>query len=156
MGWSHHIPANTSCWPNVGLTLGQRRRRWANVSPTLDQRLVFAVKAKSRSGVKRVHLIGQNIWYILLRLKPPRLADNEVRKGLFDRFSSVNFSILLSSSGNPSSPWYCRAKYSNERSCNISLGTPPYLQSELKHFKHLSNLPGAWLFNNWKLSFMYN
>ena len=35
-------PANTRRWPNVGLTLGQRRRRWANVSPTFDQRLVFA------------------------------------------------------------------------------------------------------------------
>ena len=28
-------------WPNVGLLLGQRRRRWANSKPTLGQRLMF-------------------------------------------------------------------------------------------------------------------
>ena len=37
-------PANTRRWPNVGLMLGQRRRRWANVCPTFVQRLVFAGK----------------------------------------------------------------------------------------------------------------
>ena len=42
--WRFAIPANTRRWPNVGLTLGQRRRRWADVSPTLGQRLVFAEK----------------------------------------------------------------------------------------------------------------
>ena len=35
-------PANTRRWPSVGLMLGQRRRQWANISPTLDQRLLFA------------------------------------------------------------------------------------------------------------------
>ena len=35
-------PANTRRWTNVGLMLGQRRRRWANINPTLVQRLVFA------------------------------------------------------------------------------------------------------------------
>ena len=29
-------------WTNAGLTLGQRRRQWANVSPAVGQRLVFA------------------------------------------------------------------------------------------------------------------
>ena len=33
--------ANTRRWPNVGLTLSQRRRRWANVSKILGQRLVL-------------------------------------------------------------------------------------------------------------------
>ena len=28
---------NTRCWPRVGLMLGQRRRRWTNNKPTLDQ-----------------------------------------------------------------------------------------------------------------------
>ena len=37
-----HIPANTKRWPYVGLMLGQRRRRWANIKPTLGQPLVFA------------------------------------------------------------------------------------------------------------------
>ena len=35
-------PASTRRWPIVGLTLDQRRGRWANVSPTVGQRLVFA------------------------------------------------------------------------------------------------------------------
>ena len=34
--------ANTTRWPNAGLMLAQRRRRWANISPALVQRVVFA------------------------------------------------------------------------------------------------------------------
>ena len=29
-------------WPNVGLLLAHRLRRWPNSKPALDQRLVFA------------------------------------------------------------------------------------------------------------------
>ena len=36
------IPTNTIRWPNAGLMLAQRRRRWANISPALGQRVVFA------------------------------------------------------------------------------------------------------------------
>ena len=36
------IPENTRRWPNVGLMLGHGRRRWANIYPTLGQRLVIA------------------------------------------------------------------------------------------------------------------
>ena len=35
-------PANMKRWPNVGLLLAQRRRRWTNSKPALDQRLLFA------------------------------------------------------------------------------------------------------------------
>ena len=35
-------PTNTRRWPNVGLMLVQRRRRWANMKPTLGRRHVFA------------------------------------------------------------------------------------------------------------------
>ena len=35
-------PAKMRRWPNVGLLLGQRRRRWANSKPTLFQRLKIA------------------------------------------------------------------------------------------------------------------
>ena len=34
-------PANTRRWPNAGLLLAQRRRRWVNISPALSQSLVF-------------------------------------------------------------------------------------------------------------------
>ena len=41
--WTHDAaPANTIRWPNVGSKLGRRRRRWANIEPTLGQRIVFA------------------------------------------------------------------------------------------------------------------
>ena len=43
------IPADTRCWPNVGLKLGRRRRRWPNFNPTLSQRLVsLGLYGKSR------------------------------------------------------------------------------------------------------------
>ena len=38
----HHSPENTKRWPNVGLMLVQRLRRWANINPTLGERLVSA------------------------------------------------------------------------------------------------------------------
>ena len=36
------FPANTRCWPNVGLMLGQWRRQWADISPALGHQLVCA------------------------------------------------------------------------------------------------------------------
>ena len=36
------IPANMSRWSNVGVMLGQRLRRWPNITPALDQRFVLA------------------------------------------------------------------------------------------------------------------
>ena len=36
------ILANTRYLSGVGLMLGHRRRRWANINPTLGQSLVFA------------------------------------------------------------------------------------------------------------------
>ena len=36
-------PANVLFFgPNAGVMLDQRRRRWANINPTLGQRLLFA------------------------------------------------------------------------------------------------------------------
>ena len=35
------IPTSTTDFPNAGLMLAQRRRRWANISPALGQRVVF-------------------------------------------------------------------------------------------------------------------
>ena len=36
------VPRNTRRWNNVGLMMAQRRRRWANIKPTLAQRLMFS------------------------------------------------------------------------------------------------------------------
>ena len=40
--FSLHFPANTIHSANVGLMLGQRRRRWPNIKPTLAERIVLA------------------------------------------------------------------------------------------------------------------
>ena len=37
-----HYPSNRIHWANVGLMLGQRRRRWPNIKPALAQCIVFA------------------------------------------------------------------------------------------------------------------
>ena len=51
------IPANTTHWSNVGLMLGQRRRRWANIKPTLFQSVVFAgIVHKSLRRVRETDL----------------------------------------------------------------------------------------------------
>ena len=47
----HAIPANTRCWPNVGLKLAHRLRRWPNISPTLGQRLVVAGMSYQYDGM---------------------------------------------------------------------------------------------------------
>ena len=36
-----YCSVNTVCWTNVGSMLGQRRRRWPNIDPTLVQHLMF-------------------------------------------------------------------------------------------------------------------
>ena len=46
--------ANTTPSTNVGLMLAQRRRRWANIKPTLDQRLVFAGTVNAASTPQSV------------------------------------------------------------------------------------------------------
>ena len=38
-----YISASTRCCSNACMKLSQRRRRWANIKPSLDKRLVFAV-----------------------------------------------------------------------------------------------------------------
>ena len=43
-----HNPANMRRWPNVGLLLGQRRRRSTNNNSTLGQRIMFAGKWENR------------------------------------------------------------------------------------------------------------
>ena len=44
-------PANLKRSPNVGLLLGQRRRRWANSKSTMGQRLLFPdMKLTSQHG----------------------------------------------------------------------------------------------------------
>ena len=56
-------------WPNVGLLLGQRRRRLANSDPTLAQCLMFAGLASSVTTMEvkaiEFHRIG-TILYIYI------------------------------------------------------------------------------------------
>ena len=48
-------PANTRHSPNAGPMLGQRRRRWINIGPALDQSIVF-------SGLYRCLQKTQNVY----------------------------------------------------------------------------------------------
>ena len=72
-------PANTIRWTNIGLMLAHRLRLWANINPTLVQRLVFAgrggwtdiltpskVRCVTRIGVTHVTLCWERglSWYI--------------------------------------------------------------------------------------------
>ena len=41
LGRPKYHPAITGRWPNAGLMLGQRRRRWLSINPALGQRLMF-------------------------------------------------------------------------------------------------------------------
>ena len=40
--------ATQQSWPNVGLMLAQRRRRWADIRPALDQRFVFVRQSHNK------------------------------------------------------------------------------------------------------------
>ena len=48
-------PANTTHCNNVGLMLGQRRRRWSNFKPTLFQIVVFAEQVTRSAILTCVH-----------------------------------------------------------------------------------------------------
>ena len=39
---NERLPSKHEALPNAKLMLGQRRRQWGNISPTLGQRFVFA------------------------------------------------------------------------------------------------------------------
>ena len=53
---AHSFPANTICWPNAGLMLAQRRRRWDNFKPALGQQIVFAGLAAAASDLEFLRL----------------------------------------------------------------------------------------------------
>ena len=52
--------AITTRWPNAGLMLAQRSRRWANINPALGQRLMFA--ADPATGLPAALVIDTPAW----------------------------------------------------------------------------------------------
>ena len=73
--------------------LGQRRRRWANISPTMVQRLVFAGKALNLSvafSKERQHfLVGHYIFIYNIFWRHYSLSHkNSVSKYLFRKYLS--------------------------------------------------------------------
>ena len=57
-----HIPANTKGSPDVGLPLGQRRRRWPDINPILGERFALTRQALGKE------LIGLHLRpYVSLR-----------------------------------------------------------------------------------------
>ena len=57
--------ANTIRWSDVGWMLGQRRRRWASINPTLGQHLVFAGIS---TGEVDIHLVIQLTHHVVITL----------------------------------------------------------------------------------------
>ena len=47
------LPSNTKHWPNAGLMLDQRLRRWPNIKPALGQCFVFAGRRGSDDAAVR-------------------------------------------------------------------------------------------------------
>ena len=80
-------PANKWRPSKIGLTLGQRQRRWSIINPALDRRLVFSGKIQS-SEQKRL----TRIW-IVIGDDPP-MAQHCANIGLIYRGFSIEFSIL--------------------------------------------------------------
>ena len=54
--FDHHHPAGTRHRPDDGSMLGQRRRRWTNIDPSLGQCLVFAWQCPLSSHCSGLHL----------------------------------------------------------------------------------------------------
>ena len=50
-GYVTFSPANMRRYPNVGLLLAHRLRRWPNSKPTLGQRLMFGGRYRTRPCV---------------------------------------------------------------------------------------------------------
>ena len=55
-------PVNTISWPDAGLMLGQRQRRWANIKRALGQHLVFAgLSVGGETDVRRQNLTSIDV-----------------------------------------------------------------------------------------------
>ena len=54
-GGLHDHIAHTTRWPTAGLILAKNRRRWANTSPELDERVGFAGQSKKIHYIKPRH-----------------------------------------------------------------------------------------------------
>ena len=85
---SLHIPANTTRWPNAGLMLAQRRRRWANISPALGQRVVFAGINSSWDDHPRGML------NYALKIAYPRILSVENDPTIYSVSNSISDNIL--------------------------------------------------------------
>ena len=60
-------PANTTHWVNAVLMLGQRRRRWSNISTALTQCIVFAGNVVSRHRDPQLQVGGNYLYWFNLR-----------------------------------------------------------------------------------------
>ena len=60
------IPANMRRWPNVGLPLAHRLRRWLNSKPTLGQRLMFAGIPDTCTGAGKTQTTRATLQQIII------------------------------------------------------------------------------------------
>ena len=68
--FGRQLPTNTKSPPNVGLMLGQRRRRWISIKPTFGWYLMFAEFVECTHTIVSVsqshHFENKRIWEISL------------------------------------------------------------------------------------------
>ena len=81
---AQYNPANTTHRSN----LDQRRRRWANIGPTLDRCVVFAGKKLNHAGLMLPHRLRR--WP---SIKPAFNLFTTIHDGNFRRHSSMNVTI---------------------------------------------------------------
>ena len=88
-----NIPANTTRWPNAGLMLAHRLRRWANISPALGQSVVFA---GIQLGIDRQSWSRCPLWCSPWQCRVSwRLSEGPLVKGR----------VIILSAGRPTVGW---------------------------------------------------
>ena len=80
----HAQPSKHLTSPNAGLMLFHRLRRWANVKPTLGERLVFVKPFPA----KLIYIHFQSL-EVVSRYRDPQLQVTENDSYLFDFRSSI-------------------------------------------------------------------
>ena len=118
--------ANTRHWTNVGLMLGQRRRRWANIKPTLVQWVVFAgFVGQPRCGCRQVWSDPLDNKHTCINLAPAgsrdiNLCDYSHTKpagalGVLQDCSGFDLPVhSCRSTRNTDSKLQCQARYFNQ------------------------------------------
>ena len=103
VGW-RLSPANTRRLPDVGTTLGQRRKRCADIVPTLGECLMFAGPYTRRSTARATTLLHYQFFTAMnrleiniLQLENSRLKTQGTAENVFVRNSTILLKLTVDS-----------------------------------------------------------